>query len=47
MWYRNTKTAQQGVMNLDRIFQGAEQAITKWLQYMTTLLPSQPGELQV
>ena len=25
------KYAQQGVMNLDRIFQGAEQAITKWI----------------
>ncbi len=45
MWYRNTKTAQQGVMNLDRIFQGAEQAITSWLRDMTTLLPSQPGEV--
>jgi len=28
MWY---KIAQQGVMNLDRIFQGAEQAITNWI----------------
>jgi hypothetical protein len=45
MWYRNIITAQQGVMNLDRIFQGAEKAITSWLQNMTTLLPSQPGEL--
>ena len=32
-------------MNLDRIFQGAEQAITSWLRDMTTLLPSEPGEL--
>jgi hypothetical protein len=32
------KYAQQGVMNLDRILQGAEQAITSWLRDMTTLL---------
>ncbi len=40
------KYAQQGVMNLDRISKGAEKDITNWLQYMTTLLPSQPGELE-
>jgi len=39
------KYAQQGVMNLDRIFKGAEQEITSWLRDMTTLLPSEPGEL--
>ena len=39
------KYAQQGVMNLDRIFKGAEQEITSWLRDMTTLLPSGPGEL--
>ena len=43
MWY---KIAQQGVMNLDRIFQGAEQAITKWLQDQVVLLPSEPGEIK-
>jgi hypothetical protein len=42
MWYRE---AQQGIMNLDRISKGAEKDITIWLQNMTTLLPSQPGEL--
>jgi hypothetical protein len=46
MWYRNIITAQQGVMNLDRIYQGAEKAITSWLGDMTTLLPSQPGEVE-
>ena len=32
MWYRNIITAQQGVMNLDRIVRGAEEAITSWLR---------------
>lgn len=42
MWY---KEAQQGVMNLDRIFQGAEQAITSWLQNQVVLVPSGPNEV--
>ena len=44
MWY---KKAQQGIMNLDkRLVPGAEQAIASWLQDMTTLLPSKPGEAE-
>lgn len=36
MWYRE---AQRGVMNLDRLFQGAEQAITSWIKEWTTQVP--------
>jgi hypothetical protein len=43
MWY---KIAQQGVMNLDRIFQGAEEAITKWLKNQVVSIPSDTGEIK-
>ncbi len=42
MWYRE---AQQGIMNLDRLFPGAEQAITNWLKNQVVLLPSGPNEV--
>lgn len=42
MWYRE---AQRGIMNLDRMFQGAEQAITSWLQNQVVLVPSGPNEV--
>lgn len=43
MWYR---TAQQGVMNLDRIFQGAEQTIISWVKnsLIDGDLPNAPQE---
>jgi hypothetical protein len=36
MWYRE---AQRGIMNLDRLFQGAEQAIGNWIKEWTTQVP--------
>lgn len=36
MWYRE---AQRGIMNLDRLFPGAEQAITSWIKEWTTQVP--------
>lgn len=41
MWYRES---QRGVMNYDRLFQGAEQAIINWLQDQIVLVKPKPGE---
>jgi hypothetical protein len=48
MWYRNTKTAQMGILNLSKhLFQGAEETISNWVRNDVLIngdLPNMPDQ---